>query len=836
MKKNALISSILTIALCVSLIAGSTFALFTGKDSIDVSVSSARVDVSAVVADLKLFSFEREQANGTFENRGTATYDEESGKLTMQNVAPGDKVTFNIKVTNTSTIDVQYRVRWSVNGELMDALIAKADGNKLENNVTPWQEWKIPAGGSETKTIPVSVELPGEITNIYQEMSAEMTFVVEAIQGNGIDLVLLNGVKYDSAEQALAAAVDGDTIDLYGAQPPLKIEKNVNVVLHNVEIYASQYLGATNAITISTPTTGGVSAVSAMAEIAEGVTLTLKGNNYLTGAKGGSAIYVEEGETLNLTGDSLVAIGNNGYEYFRYAKNGVEYGESLSNTTDATYAGLGGSGIGGEGAINITNVKSLTAEGYGVAGFGIGGSTESVTITDSTVEYARGGFVCANFFIPDWHDHFYGKKEPEGAPAIGSSKDGADITIKNSTVKMAEGGSKGAGIGARYHTGVNILIENSNVTAQGGNASAGIGGSRVASSADLVNDVINVTIKKSKIDATGGDYAAGIGSGYDTYGHSPETAPMNNVTIDAESDIIAKGGWLGAGIGTGHNVINFKGNIACDATNVKAGDGVDDCCEAPCTVTSDVGLGSLKTTAPGFVNVGFASNAEDITAAINAGKTNLILAAGEYVLPNDLKGKTVTITGTKDVKVKTPHQGEDGCNYAFDGSTVVLNGITIDTTGNTNNYPGYARAKVTYNNCVINGTLTTYDNSVFNGCTFNASGDTYNLKTWGAPKVEVNNCTFNSDGKALLLYGTANTKLTLNNCTFNDKGGLTDKKAAVEIGNDYDKSYELIVNNTVVNGYEINDNGTNTGTTLWGNKNSMGTDKLNVVVDGVDVY
>ena len=33
-----------------------------------------------------------------------------------------------------------------------------------------------------------------------------------------------------------------------------------------------------------------------------------------------------------------------------------------------------------------------------------------------------------------------------------------------------------------------------------------------------------------------------------------------------------------------------------------------------------------------------------------------------------------------------------------------------------------------------------------------------------------------------------------------------------------------------------NDKGINTGSTLWANKNSMGTDKLNVVIDGVDVY
>jgi hypothetical protein len=137
---------------------------------------------------------------------------------------------------------------------------------------------------------------------------------------------------------------------------------------------------------------------------------------------------------------------------------------------------------------------------------------------------------------------------------------------------------------------------------------------------------------------------------------------------------------------------------------------------------------------------------------------------------------------------------------------------------------------------VINGTYTLYGDSEFNNCTFNVSGNVYNLWTWGAPKAEFNSCTFNSDGKALLLYGRVNTNLTVNGCTFNDKGGLSDLKAAIEIGNDYNTSYNVVVDNTTVNGYEINDNGINTGTTLWANKNSMPKDKLNVVVDGVDVY
>ena len=234
-----------------------------------------------------------------------------------------------------------------------------------------------------------------------------------------------------------------------------------------------------------------------------------------------------------------------------------------------------------------------------------------------------------------------------------------------------------------------------------------------------------------------------------------------------------------------------------------------------------------------------ASSATELSAAIAAGATSIFLTEGEYVVPTSAKGKTVTFIGTgnpEDVKVGVTKVGTGGenCDYGLDGSNATFENITITTNSST--YIGYARCNGTYKNCIINGTYTLYGDSVFEDCTFNVSGDVYNLWTWGAPTATFKNCTFNSDGKALLLYGQANTKLTVEGCTFNDNGGLTDLKAAIEIGNDYNKSYELIVNDTVVNGYEINDKGINTGTTLWANKNSMPQDKLNVVVDGVDVY
>ncbi len=231
----------------------------------------------------------------------------------------------------------------------------------------------------------------------------------------------------------------------------------------------------------------------------------------------------------------------------------------------------------------------------------------------------------------------------------------------------------------------------------------------------------------------------------------------------------------------------------------------------------------------------FVSNNAELDAAIKAGSTKLVLPAGTFIIPDSAQGKTLTFIGNGDTVIATQDDGSyEGCDYSLDGSTVTFENVTINTDSRT--YTGYARMKGTYNNCTINGTFTLYDSSEFNNCTFNVSGDVYNIWTWGAPTATFNKCTFNSDGKALLLYGGTNTKLTVNNCVFNDNGGLTSLKAAIEIGNDYGSAYELIVNNTTVNGYEINNEGINTGTTLWGNKNSMGTDKLNVVVDGVVVY
>ena len=48
MKKKILLSSILTIALCLSIIAGSTYALFTSSADVNVAVTAGNVELTAI--------------------------------------------------------------------------------------------------------------------------------------------------------------------------------------------------------------------------------------------------------------------------------------------------------------------------------------------------------------------------------------------------------------------------------------------------------------------------------------------------------------------------------------------------------------------------------------------------------------------------------------------------------------------------------------------------------------------------------------------------------------------------------------------------------------------
>ena len=218
----------------------------------------------------------------------------------------------------------------------------------------------------------------------------------------------------------------------------------------------------------------------------------------------------------------------------------------------------------------------------------------------------------------------------------------------------------------------------------------------------------------------------------------------------------------------------------------------------------------------------------DAVASVENGGT-VVLPAGDYTIPANAKGKTLTITGTEGAKIKCVKAGEG--DYGLDSATVTFKGVTLDF--GEQDFNGYVRAKATYIDCTINGRITLGGESTFTNCTFNNMAG-YNVWTWGSDAT-FENCTFNCGGKSVLVYGGSTSTVTINRCTFNDLGGF-DGKAAIETGSSYGESFTINIDKVTVNGFAVNPEGISTNSTIWANKNSMPKDRLNVVIDGTKVY
>ena len=218
MKTKILLSSIFTMAVCLCLIAGSTFALFTSKVETSIAVTAGNVDVKAVIntvpenftglsaGDTQTRVSVNEGGTPTLEfaNGGTATLTQE--KLVIQYVTPGDSVTFYIDVTDTSNVSVKYQIEMAkAAGATSSTLTSKLkfyvealqeDGSytaKEEFSFNEQSEWySFPEGKTKVeKAFRVTVEFPTNLTEeefkqLQEATSNDVKFIVTAVQANGV--------------------------------------------------------------------------------------------------------------------------------------------------------------------------------------------------------------------------------------------------------------------------------------------------------------------------------------------------------------------------------------------------------------------------------------------------------------------------------------------------------------------------------------------------------------------------------------------------------------------------------------------------------------------------
>ena len=225
-KTSIIMSSLAAMLLAGSMIAGATYALFTSESKTNIAVTSGKVDVTAAIENLAIYSptsistdegnaildgtNAADQDNGTFANGGTAVLSDNS--LALSNLTPGDKATFDIKIHNGSNVKVMYRTALSVEDEgLFDGLEIKIDDAEIKSTSrrTTYENLEV---GSEDKILSVSISLPTTAGKEYEGSKCEISFAIEAVQGNAFNGVY--NVTPDTVQNALDNASDGDTIIL----------------------------------------------------------------------------------------------------------------------------------------------------------------------------------------------------------------------------------------------------------------------------------------------------------------------------------------------------------------------------------------------------------------------------------------------------------------------------------------------------------------------------------------------------------------------------------------------------------------------------------------------
>ena len=340
------------------------------------------------------------------------------------------------------------------------------------------------------------------------------------------------------------------------------------------------------------------------------VTLTLKGENHLTGGNGGryGGSGITSNGSLTITGgenDSLTAQGG--------------------SSADGGSGSYGGDGIGSSsGGLTISGGTVNAAGGSGsYGGSGICSSSDDLTISGGTVNAAGGS----------------GSYGGSGIYSRGG------LTISGGTV-TANGGGDGSNVrsGSGITSNGGVTISGGTVNAAGGSGS--YGGNGIYSRSSL-------TISGGTVNATGRDGKDGYGGGGIWSGSGGLTISGGTVTANGGNG----GSYGGDGIGSIGGVAISGGTVTANGGN--GGDGI-------CSSGIDLS-GSLELTAKAGSPSGRALSQNGDELDLNTIKDKL--GPGAKVTTTDANGKVNQVSIPRPVESEKPVIPEESSSSSDGGSS-----------------------------------------------------------------------------------------------------------------------------------------------------------------------
>ena len=390
------------------------------------------------------------------------------------------------------------------------------------------------------------------------------------------------------------------------------------------------------------------------------VTLTLKGDNSLTGGNGGSGI--SSSGSLTISGgenNSLTAQGGSGSGIF--SSGGVTISGGTVNATGGSSSGGSDSGDGiHSGSLTISGGTVTATGGSGADGSGGSGirtfSSGGVTISGGTVN-ATGGTGGTG-------------ENSNGGSGIYIYSSSGSLTVSGGTV-TANGGSGTISGGDGIWSGGGVTISGgSTVTANGGNGGSLVGGDGIRSGGGLTVSDGTVTAKGGNGDSKDGYGGDGIRSG-------------GVVTISGNT-VNAAGGY-GGKVG-GYGICSFD-RVAISSGTVEAAGGNGSTGGGSGIYSSVIDLsGSLELTAKAGSPTGKAllQNGRELDLDTIKDK----LGPGAKVTATDADGKVIDqVSIPRPVEPEESSSSSDGGSAAPSSPASLLPGLTVtDKSGQRISY------------------------------------------------------------------------------------------------------------------------------------------------------
>ena len=762
--KSALVMSVIALFLCFTMLLGTTFAWFTD------SVTSANNIIKSGNLDITLEYYDTE-ADAWKDVKDSADI------LTGDLWEPGYTDVAYLRIKNDGSLALKYAL--SVN------IISEKSGVNKDGETFSLSDYiyfdvvdgKQPAFADRAEAM-AAVDSATKIARGYSQsgsLAADSDYVYLAMVvympttvGN---VANHNGVDVPEIDLGINIFATQDTVESDSFGTDYDADNSVDTV-----DAANVMLAANKDVTLM-----GCNEADGILNVPSGYTGTLTLVN-------SSIKSVQAAGDVNIVVLGRVVVDANGSGVATASENAIAFN---------------GSAITANGKLSISGSGNLTAIATDMDGaFGIGGmTTTEINIKDVTIERAEGSYAYGV-----GTDTKYYKDAPEGGAAIGSGLNGAVITLDNVTVINAIGGSKAAGIGARYHVGVTVnIIDSAIAYVEGGVSAAGVGGSRV--SGDVTESGTTINIINSTVTAKGGAYGAGIGSGYDT--HCLSVQPMCTINI-ADSTINAEGGKYAAGVGTGYHNAALSGEIKNSTVNAKSGEKFY---KDAYTSAMDIGFGVVDPTREGQqtdskliyngVEIGIPAPGAAATVS-SVDELNAALAEGT---PNIYLGANIQTDNVMNISSNTVINGNGYTISRASGYTGTVMNVGAGATLTVNNAVLEGSGATATGNLIAtagNGSIVLNEGTVLQN---NNGAHAVSLATRGGGTLTLNGASIiNNSSDSGAIWGGGN--ITVNEGSKINNNSSTGSAGAIRM---------VSGQNLTMNGGEISNNtAAGSGGAIWG--------------------